>query len=200
MKTINFFKKHTLWSLNRTRLPGLLILIGAGFLGGYLVTIQYKGNVHTIIAGQAYRSNQPDPGRIASLHKLYGIKTIINLRGAEPGAKWYDEEVAASKTLGIQHTDYAMSSSRQLTAERSRELIALMQNAEKPILIHCKAGSDRTGLAAALYVAAIAKGGERKAEGQMSIAYGHFGIPFSPTYAMEQSFEAIEAELGFTGS
>jgi protein tyrosine/serine phosphatase len=75
-----------------------------------------------------------------------------------------------------------------------------MQTAEKPILIHCKAGSDRTGLAAALYVAAVAKGGERKAEGQMSIAYGHFGIPFSPTYAMEETFEAIEAELGFPNS
>ncbi|MDH7790085.1 protein tyrosine/serine phosphatase [Ochrobactrum sp. AN78] len=200
MKTVNFFKSHASWSLNRMRLPSLLILIGAGFLGGYLVTIQYKGNVHTIIAGQAYRSNQPNPSRITQLQALYGIKTIINLRGAEPGAKWYDEEVATSKALGIQHTDYAMSSSRQLTAERTRELITLMQKAEKPILIHCKAGSDRTGLAAALYVAAVAKGSERKAEGQMSIVYGHFGVPFSPTYAMEQSFESIEAELGFPGS
>ncbi|KAI1693796.1 hypothetical protein Ddc_22531 [Ditylenchus destructor] len=34
----------------------------------------------------------------------------------------------------------------------------------------------------------------------MSIAYGHFGIPFSPTYAMEETFEAIEAELGFPNS
>lgn len=197
---MSFFKKHAKWSLNRVQIPGLVMIIGASFLGGYLVTIQYKGNVHTIIAGQAYRSNQPDPSRIAQLQELYGIKTIINLRGAEPGSKWYDEEVAASNTLGIQHTDYAMSSSRQLTAERTRELIALMQKAEKPILIHCKAGSDRTGLAAALYIAGVAKGSERKAEGQMSIAYGHFGIPLSPTFAMEQTFEAIEAELGFPGS
>jgi hypothetical protein len=34
----------------------------------------------------------------------------------------------------------------------------------------------------------------------MSIAYGHFGIPFSPTYAMEETFKAIEAELGFPNS
>ncbi len=34
----------------------------------------------------------------------------------------------------------------------------------------------------------------------MSIAYGHFGFPLSPTYAMEKTFEAIEAELGYTGS
>ncbi|OYR10491.1 tyrosine-protein phosphatase [Brucella grignonensis] len=182
------------------KLPRLIILIGAGFLGGYLVTIQYKGNVHTIIPGRAYRSNQPDPVRIASLQKLYGIKTIINLRCPEPGSKWYDEEIAAAKTLGIKHADFEMSSRQELSPTQARQLIALMQNAEKPVLIHCKSGSDRTGLAAALYVAAIAKGNERKAEGQMSIAYGHFGFPLSPTYAMEKTFEAIEPELGFPGS
>ncbi len=93
-----------------------------------------------------------------------------------------------------------MSSRQELSPTQARQLIALMQNAEKPVLIHCKSGSDRTGLAAALYVAAIAKGNERKAEGQMSIAYGHFGFPLSPTYAMEKTFEAIEPELGFPGS
>ncbi|ERM02527.1 hypothetical protein Q644_16060 [Brucella intermedia 229E] len=94
-----------------------------------------------------------------------------------------------------------MSSSKQLNPAQTRQLIALMQNAEKPVLIHCKSGSDRTGgLAAALYVAAIAKGSESKAERQLSIAYGHFGFPLSPTYAMEKTFEAIEAELGYTGS
>lgn len=193
-------KKYANFSISYVRLAGLCLVIGAGFMGGYLYTLQYKGNIHTILDGQAYRSNQPDPVRIASLQKLYGIRTIINLRGPEPGSKWYDEEIAAAKTLGIRHADFEMSASRQLSPAETRQLIALMANAEKPVLIHCKSGSDRTGLAAALYVAAIAKGGENKAERQMSIAYGHFGFPLSPTYAMERSFEAIEAELGYTGS
>lgn len=197
---MSLLKINNVFLTTNLRLIGLAALIGVGFLGGYLVTIQYKGNIHTIVAGQAYRSNQPDPLRIAQLQTLYGIKTIINLRGAEPGSKWYDDEVAATKVLGIHLTNYEMSSSRQLTAEQMRALIALMKNAEKPILIHCKAGSDRTGLAAALYIAAVSKGGERKAESQMSIAYGHFGIPFSPAYPMDESFEAIETELGFSGS
>ncbi|OYR19836.1 tyrosine-protein phosphatase [Brucella thiophenivorans] len=197
---MNFFKRYAFFSLSRICLIGLSGVVGSSFLGGYLITIQYKGNVHTIIDREAYRSNQPDPLRIAQLQSLYGIRTIINLRGAEPGSKWYDDEVATSNVLGIQHADYEMSSSRQLTSEQTRALIALMQKAEKPILIHCKAGSDRTGLAAALYVAAVAKRGERRAEGQMSISYGHFGLPFSPTHAMEDTFEAIEAELGFSSS
>ncbi|MBB5700321.1 protein tyrosine/serine phosphatase [Ochrobactrum daejeonense] len=197
---MTFFKRYTNWSISYVRLTGLGLVIGAGFMGGYLYTLQYKGNVHTVLDGQVYRSNQPDPARIANLQKLYGIRTIINLRGPEPGEKWYDEEIAAAETLGIRHADFEMSARRQLSPEEARQLIALMAKAEKPVLIHCKSGSDRTGLAAALYVAAIAKGSESKAERQMSIAYGHFGFPLSPTYAMERTFEAIEAELGYTGS
>ncbi|KAB2657036.1 dual specificity protein phosphatase family protein [Brucella tritici] len=197
---MSFFRKYVDWSFTYARLTGLGLLVGLSVMGGYLYTLQYKGNVHTIIDGQAYRSNQPDAARIASLQKLYGIKTIINLRGPEPGSKWYDDEIAAAKTLGINHADFEMSSRRELNRAQTRQLIALMQNAEKPVLIHCKSGADRTGLAAALYVAAVAKGSESKAERQMSIAYGHFGFPLSPTYAMEKTFEAIEAELGYTGS
>ncbi|MFK0683894.1 tyrosine-protein phosphatase [Ochrobactrum sp. BD67] len=197
---MSFFRRYMDWSFTRVRLIALGLLIGASVMGGYLYTLQYKGNVHAVVAGQAYRSNQPDPARIAALQKLYGIKTIINLRGAEPGSKWYDEEIAAAETLGINHVNFGMSSRRALDLAQTRELIALMQNAEKPVLIHCKSGADRTGLAAALYVAAIAKDSERKAERQLSIAYGHFGFPLSPTYAMDKTFEAIEAELGFTGS
>ncbi|MFQ0815124.1 protein tyrosine phosphatase [Brucella anthropi] len=197
---MSFFRKYVDWSFTCLRLTGLLLLIGASVMGGYLYTLQYKGNVHTIVTGEAYRSNQPDPARIASLQKLYGIKTIINLRGDEPGSKWYDDEIAASKALGINHVDFEMSSRQQLSPAQTRQLIALMRNVPKPVLIHCKSGADRTGLAAALYIAAIAKGSESQAQRQMSIAYGHFGFPLSPTYAMEKTFEAIAAELGYTGS
>ncbi|MDX4073927.1 protein tyrosine phosphatase [Ochrobactrum soli] len=197
---MSFFKIYAQWSINRVRIGALAALTGASMLGGYLYTIQYNGNVHEIVPGEAYRSNQPDPARIAKLQKAYGIKTIINLRGPEPGADWYDDEINASQALGIQHVDFEMSSSKRLSPQRAQELITLMQNAEKPILIHCKAGADRTGLAAALYVAAISKGGERKAEGQMSIAYGHFGFPGSPTHAMDDTFEELEPTFNFSGS
>ncbi|MBV2142216.1 tyrosine-protein phosphatase [Falsochrobactrum sp. TDYN1] len=197
---MSFFKKYAHWSINAPKLAILSVLAGASVMGGYLYTIQYKGNVHVIVAGEAYRSNQPDPARIINLQKNFGIKTIINLRGPETGSKWYDDEVTASTALGIQHVDFEMSASKQLSPERTRQLITLMRNAQKPVLIHCKSGADRTGLAAALYVAAIAKGGKGKAEHQLSLAYGHFGFPLSSTYAMEKTFESIEAEFGYPDS
>ncbi len=54
-----------------------------------------------------------------------------------------------------------------------------MRAALKPILIHCKAGADRTGLAAAIYISRVALLDENDATAQLSIRYGHIGIPYS---------------------
>ncbi|PWL19407.1 protein tyrosine phosphatase [Falsochrobactrum shanghaiense] len=197
---MTFFQRHAKMAFSFGGVLALALLIAASVPGGYLVAMQYKGNIHAIIAGEAYRSNQLDPVRITYMHNQHGIRSIINLRGAEPGSEWYDDEIATAKALGIQHIDFEMSASKQLSPERTQQLIAVMRNAQKPVLIHCKSGSDRTGLAAALYVAAIGRGSERRAERQLSIAYGHFGLPFSPTYAMERTFESVEAELGYPDS
>jgi protein tyrosine/serine phosphatase len=93
-----------------------------------------------------------------------------------------------------------MSPRRELTPEQSRALIAMMKSAPKPVLIHCRAGSDRTGLAAALYMAAVAGIDEEASESQLSIRFGHFAIPIIGPYAMDQTFEAMEPSLGFFGS
>ena len=61
-------------------------------------------------------------------------------------------------------------------------------------------GYDRTGLASALYVASIAKGGEEAAEGQLSLRFGHVSLPFVPEYAMDQTWESLEPWLGFGDS
>lgn len=177
------------------------VIGGLGLIGGaYLVQIQVDGNFHPIVEGEAYRSNQPNVERLTDYVKKYGIKTIVNLRGASPGKKWYEDEVATAKTLGVNYLEFGMSSSKPLSAESGEKLIALLENAPKPILIHCKSGSDRTGLASALYIAAISKGGEKSAESQLSLFYGHFGFPLSPTYAMDRTFEILEPFLGYTDS
>ncbi|WP_219928901.1 tyrosine-protein phosphatase [Palleronia abyssalis] len=54
----------------------------------------------------------------------------------------------------------------------------VIRDAPKPLLIHCRGGADRTGLTCALYVAGIDGRGEDAAEAQLSISYGHIGIPW----------------------
>ncbi len=183
--------------LKRAGLVGCAAAIG---LGTYLFAIQITGNFAEVVPGALYRSNQPTALQVADYAKRYGIRTIVNLRGSSQGAAWYKDEVAAARGLGIKHVDFRMSATRALTLEETNTLVTLLRDAPKPILIHCKSGADRTGLAAVLYLNQIAGKTADAAERQLSIRFGHFSIPFfSPTYAMDENWETLEKAYGLSG-
>ncbi len=176
-----------------TALARLCLLSGV-ILGGYAASLQATGNFHTVIAGELYRSAQPSPAQLESYVREHGIRTVINLRGENADAPWYAAERETARALGIHHVDFRMSASKELSTRRADELVAIMAAAEKPILIHCQAGSDRTGLASALYSLRVAGRRESEAERQLSFYFGHVGIPhLSSSYAMDESWETFEA-------
>lgn len=170
-----------------------LVALGAA---AYLIGLQVTGNFHVVIPGELYRSAQPSAGQLQQYIEKYGIRTVINLRGRSE-ERWYSDEVAASEELGLTHVDFAMSSSKLFSAGSTRELIAILRNVPKPVLIHCKSGSDRTGLASVIYLQQIAGVDEHIAEKQLSIRFGHIGVPLlSPTFAMDESWEILEEAFG----
>ncbi|MBB3773274.1 protein tyrosine/serine phosphatase [Angulomicrobium tetraedrale] len=186
--------------LRRAMRPALWILVVLAVAGGAFLGIeQLIGNFHTVVAGELYRSAQISADQLADAKARYGIRTVINLRGPSTRS-WYVDEVRESERLGLNHIDFKLSAEQELTEQQVEELVAVMRDAPKPILVHCKGGSDRTGLASALYVAAIARKSEAAAEWQLSPYYGHFSIPLLPSWAMDQSFERAEPWLGFKGS
>lgn len=175
------------------KIPGFGAGAAAIFLGGYLGALQLSGNFHEVLPGVLYRSAQPSAADIAAYSREYGIRTIVNLRGENENKDWYRQEVAAAQQSGIEHLDFQMSASKQLTLDQTHQLIALLRDAPKPILIHCQAGADRSGLASAIFLQQIAGAGEETAERQLSIVYGHIGIPhLSSTFAMDENWEALE--------
>lgn len=163
--------------------------------GIYLLSLQVTGNFHEVVAGELYRSGQLSGQGFALYTRKYNIRSVINLRGANEGEDWYDTEYQAAKASGLTYVNFRMSSKRELTQADTQALIEQMRNAPKPLLIHCRAGADRTGLAAALYLAALEKQPESTAERQLSAYYGHIGAA-----AMDRSFEAVEAYLGYPRS
>ena len=169
-------------------------------LGAYLGISQLRGNFHTVVEGELYRSGQLNDVQMAKYQRKYNIKTIINLRGDNHGKKWYDDEIQTSKQLGINHINFRMSEKREFTKVQVEELVEIYKHAPKPILIHCRAGSDRTGLAAAVYIAKLSNEGEDEAEDQLSIYYGHVSLPWASKHKMDFSWEALEPLLGYYDS
>jgi uncharacterized protein (TIGR01244 family) len=182
------------------RAAGLAMLVCVSGVIGYATMIGLTGNFHAVVAGEVYRSAQPSASDVARVQKLYGIRSILNQRGGDRDDASFAAVAAEAQSLGIQQINFPMSDSRRLDTDQMNQLIALMRDAPKPLLIHCKAGADRSGLASALYLAAIAGKGEREAEDQLSIAFGHVSLPVSRSYAMDESWELMEPLLGFLDS
>ena len=182
---MKFFRKSPLLRV------AVLLLVAPASAGIYLLSLQWNGNFDAVAPRTLYRSAQLTPDQMSIYVRRYNIRTVINLRGENLGQSWYDSEVEASQRLGIAHVDFRMSASRELTPERAKELVTLMAKSEKPLLIHCKDGADRTGLASALYLAVVEKEDPTAAAEQLSIRHGHLSLPFIPEYAMDVSWEHL---------
>lgn len=160
--------------------------------GGVWLAIQGDGNVHVLEPGVAIRAAQPSAARLADIVHTYGVRSVVNLRGPNAGQPWYDEEMAASKALGLAHVDIALSARQELTPAQLDAVLARVAQAPKPVLIHCNGGSDRTGLVSAAWV--FSRGGGADVAGnQLAVRYGHFPWLGSRTVAMDRSLAAFEA-------
>jgi len=198
-RRIFFRKDKTVWSCLRH--GAVMIVLICAVYGLYAALLQYTGNFHTVIDGELYRSAQPSNQQISDYQNLYGIKTVLNLRGNHQGLRWYEDEALHARALGLTFVDFRMSDSRELTKDDAVALVQILRDAKKPILLHCRSGADRTGLVSALYLSAIAKKSEAEAEGQMALKFGHISLPYlSKAFAMDQSFENLETWLGYPGS
>ncbi len=96
-----------------------------------------------------YRGAQPEEKGIAELQKL-GIKTIVNFRHSKKDVQW---------VKGTNLNYYQLTTSAEFPSKKKfRRFLAIMANpANWPVFVHCKHGSDRTGVAIALYRVKIQK-------------------------------------------
>ncbi|HEX8724161.1 MAG TPA: tyrosine-protein phosphatase [Gemmatimonadaceae bacterium] len=184
----------------RSRVPrpvkatGIALLVFVLSAGAFFGSLQLDGNIHVVEPGQLVRSAQLSKAGFARVIRDQGIKSIVNLRGAHPGAGWYDNEVAVSDSLGVAHFDFGLSAEHMVTPTQIDQILALIRRAPKPVLIHCQGGADRSGLVAALYEAEIAGRSSEVADQQLSLRYGHFPYLTSRTGAMDRSFWAYIAD------
>jgi protein tyrosine/serine phosphatase len=158
------------------------LLFAVAVWAGYFLLY---GNFHKVDK-DFYRSAQLFSFNFPYYVQKYEIKSILNLRGASR-KQWYKDEVAMSQKYHVIHYDYGIVDRRMISLKEMNEIVDIIKKAPKPILIHCKAGADRTSLVSALYLYAIKH--DSNAERAISIIYGHFPWLGSKTGAMDRSFQ-----------
>jgi protein tyrosine phosphatase (PTP) superfamily phosphohydrolase (DUF442 family) len=127
-----------------------------------------------VIPQVLYRSAQLSAGRLERCVRAHGIRSVVNLRGANPQATWYQEEQEAALRLGVDYHDFSLTSRICPPSQEMVELIRLLDHCQTPVLLHCEAGTDRTGLGVAIWLLLEADTSLEDAERQLSLSYGCF--------------------------
>ncbi|WP_320046836.1 tyrosine-protein phosphatase [uncultured Ilyobacter sp.] len=131
-------------------------------------------NFAVIESERAYRSAQVDRTTLAMMIDNLELKTVINLRGANPSEQWYINEKAVCDEKGVTLVDIRWSARELPSQEELLKYYDAIKSVQEPILIHCKAGADRTGAAAAIWRMTIPGEARETARFQLNPFYGHF--------------------------
>jgi protein tyrosine phosphatase (PTP) superfamily phosphohydrolase (DUF442 family) len=160
----------------RRRLVALAVLVALGAVLAEGARVAFGGNFHIVIPNRVYRSAQPSVAAIERAVADHGVRTVINLRGTCNPMPWYLEESRATHALGICQEDVCFSAGRLPSVTEMRRLVEVLDRCDYPVLLHCRRGADRTGLAAA--VALLLHGGAPfpEAARQLGVRYGHLAL------------------------
>lgn len=129
---------------------GLLIFLG---VNAYIhrpnigVVNGYKGEP------KIFRSAQLTAERLEQLLEEEEIDVVLNLRGINEGAPWYDAEKALLEELDIEYVSRGFGKNNPPTKKRFLKILDLLEEVNasgEELLIHCRAGADRTGLISAI--------------------------------------------------
>ncbi|GAN72286.1 MAG: tyrosine-protein phosphatase [Acetobacter syzygii] len=129
-------------------------------------------NLHAVIPGKVYRCNHPTPARLRQAVRKLGLRTLVNLRGhRQCGSDALSRN--AAQQIGIAHLDMAFESRGAPHRDRILRFAQMYGQLQFPMLMHCKSGADRAGLASALVIM-FEGGSAAQALGELSWRYGHF--------------------------
>ena len=145
------------------------------------------------IADGVYRANQPSPSHLKSYKKL-GIRSVLSLRGrAKQSYDLFEDHYCNLLDLNLVYAPTSSSSAPK--PERLINIINIMRDLPKPLVVHCKSGADRAGLVSALYLIAEKKRSVEEAKKHLSLKYLH--LDFTKTGILDYFFNVFSERLKF---
>lgn len=166
-------------SRKRRILAALALLVGAPLLyvlvlaAPYFKSALFDHNFHEVIPQRLYRSAQMSGADLGQVIDEHGIKSVIDLRlsGGEPEADGTTEaQVAAAHGADYRHLPF--TSSRTTQRERMLHLLDAFDEMKPPILIHCTSGSERSGVASAIWLIEKEHRPVAEASQQLALRFG----------------------------
>ncbi len=144
-------------------------------------------------AGKVYRSGQLTPGAFEDVVTRYGIRTVIDLGSTIHGqAEGEARNQRTADAMGVKR--YVMSLYGDSTGNPNYYIQAIRlasDPANQPVLVHCGAGTERTGLFCILY-RSFAQGVPMEEGFREAQSYGHNA---QRTPQVRQMMERYGAEI-----
>ena len=113
-----------------------------GFLGD---------NFRPVVPGTVYRSARLGPASLDRAIREHGLRTVVSLEGGDARRPWFRAEAEVCRRLQVKHVSIYFPGEDLPPPEALAELLSVFEQGQYPLLIRCKRGADRTGLAAVLY-------------------------------------------------
>ena len=137
-------------------LIGLVVLVGVSIWGWYGLHLKdkfYPRRWGVALPG-VYRSGQIDAGIIESTLEKYKIRQIVCLKDAAENSRFNQAEAEAAQKLHINRICIPMYGNGYGTLNDYALAIETIDNSRRkgePVLVHCGAGTHRTGGVLATY-------------------------------------------------
>jgi protein tyrosine phosphatase (PTP) superfamily phosphohydrolase (DUF442 family) len=158
----------------------LLVILGCGGGLGYAKLVRpniVPKNFGVVDEGKLYRSGELTPAATERVVADHHVRTIIDLGGYDhdPVGERLAERTA--EALGVERRVFRLQGDGTGNPNAYVEALRIITDpAKQPVLVHCSAGSQRTGACVLLY-REIVQG--KPFEGQMGEAYEHGHDPAS---------------------
>lgn len=178
------------------RLTALFCLVVSLSVGGFLLKPFYSQNIGIVDPGRVIRSAQPT-SRLDDMIREYELASILSLRGGSPKNFFYANEVRATNEAGVSFYDLPLSATRRPKRRELLLLIDVLNRCEYPLLIHCKSGADRTGLASGIYRMEVLGQPPEQAKEAFTVLHSH--VPWFGTQHLHEPFDEYGAWLARHG-
>ena len=109
-------------------------------------------NLSCVEEGALYRSGQPSARQLGAIVSKHDVRTLVNLRGTDALGKDKRavDEVEFAKSHGLRYVNIPYSNSGA-QAQIAEFLTVVADPANRPVLVHCAEGIERTGVMVAAY-------------------------------------------------